>query len=264
MAKKYELERWTMGAIKQALSDKEYQGKKIVIPRFQRGQRWNENQETTFIDSLRKGYPVGTLMFYKTTIQKEDGKNQEVYTLVDGLQRGTAIYKYINNPMKYFQENEVPEEMLDDVFDSLGYQEGQKTVIYPRIRKMYCEFVKGLTSYDNVQTYKLAKSILNEFPIDKSDEHMDKLIDCLGKHFKTTIADYNEISSTEIPAIVYNGPEEDLPDIFTRINSKGTPLNQYEIFAASWPQSHTVKVRNSSIIEHGYKNTKITEGTSCL
>ena len=69
--------------------------KKIVVPMFQRGKQWDKNQEKIFIDSLIKGYPVGTMLFYETF---ED--NKRTYILVDGLQRGNSIKKCMTNPSK--------------------------------------------------------------------------------------------------------------------------------------------------------------------
>ena len=90
-------ELWTLKEIYQSLS-KGYNGdKKIVIPMFQRGKRWSSTQQESFIESLKKSYPIGTLLFYKTT--KND---QQIYTLIDGLQRGTAIKKYLSTPTHFF------------------------------------------------------------------------------------------------------------------------------------------------------------------
>lgn len=80
-----------------ALQDMHKDNKKIVVPIFQRGKRWNKNQEKTFIDFLIKGYPVGSMLFYETF---ED--NKKTYILIDGLQRGNSIKKYITNPTEFF------------------------------------------------------------------------------------------------------------------------------------------------------------------
>ena len=71
--------------------------KRIVVPMFQRGKRWKKTQEKKFIDSLIKGYPVGTMLFYETF---EEGKR--TYILVDGLQRGNSMKKYMTNPTEFF------------------------------------------------------------------------------------------------------------------------------------------------------------------
>lgn len=91
-------ELWTLKEIYESLS-KGYNGdKKIVIPMFQRGKRWSSKQQNLFIESLKKNYPIGTLLFYKTI-----KNNQQIYTLIDGLQRGTAIKKYLSNPTLFLE-----------------------------------------------------------------------------------------------------------------------------------------------------------------
>ncbi|QCX28484.1 hypothetical protein [Nocardioides jishulii] len=62
--------------------------------------------------------------------------------------------------------------------------------------------------------------------------------------------------------ITYAGDESNLPDIFERINQRGTKLNKYEVFAATWIDSDTqvnsekvrVEINNkySALIEKGF------------
>lgn len=241
---------WTLKEISDALQNRIHGDKKIVIPRFQRGQRWDPKQEESFIDSVRKGYPVGTLLFYKTLEQTQSGSLIEVYTLVDGLQRSTAIYKYMMAPMKYFGETEVSSGFTDDVFAVLGFSEDQKKNLVPIISKAYVTYIHGLSSYTNPQAYPLAKSLLRQVAVVNPEETMDKLVVCLSSHLEKLIEVHEEIAKSEIPAVVYLGDENDLPEIFNRINSKGTPLNAYEIYAASWPQNNKIEISNQRIIEY--------------
>ena len=83
-------ENWTVKEVSDALQNNHRDNKRIVVPMFQRGQRWNKKQQQTFIDSLIKEYPVGTLLFYE---KYENG--QWNYILVDGLQRGSCIRNYM-------------------------------------------------------------------------------------------------------------------------------------------------------------------------
>lgn len=59
-------ENWTLEDLASALQNMNKDNKIIAVPMFQRGQRWNMNQRKVFIDSLIKGYPVGTMLFYET------------------------------------------------------------------------------------------------------------------------------------------------------------------------------------------------------
>ena len=73
-------ENWTLEDLSSALRDMHKDNKRIVVPMFQRGKRWKKAQEQKFIDSLIKGYPVGTMLFYETY-----EANKKTYILVDGL-----------------------------------------------------------------------------------------------------------------------------------------------------------------------------------
>ena len=61
-----EPELWTLKDIYEALTAKSTNNKRIVIPMFQRSLRWTKDKERTFIDSLTKNYPIGSLLFYRT------------------------------------------------------------------------------------------------------------------------------------------------------------------------------------------------------
>ena len=98
-------ENWSLQDLSSALQDMHKDNKRIVVPMFQRGKRWKKTQEQKFIDSLIKGYPVGTMLFYETY---ED--NKRTYILVDGLQRGNSIKKYMTNPTEFFYDDSISDE----------------------------------------------------------------------------------------------------------------------------------------------------------
>ena len=245
-------ENWKMKDIVSALALMEHDGKKIVVPRFQRGKRWNEGQELTFIDSLQRGYPVGTLLFYRTN-EIIQGLAVEIYTLVDGLQRSTAISGYIKKPMKYYSSDSVSEKMLSEVYNILEFT-GQEIAIKSKIRSIFYNYVRELESLEGENSYNLAMKIALEIPsIKNTIEVVSELMRVLPAYMKECKIAYDIIANTEMPAVVYTGPEEDLPEIFKRINSKGTPLNAFEIYAASWPQSEKVNINNNEIVDYVLK-----------
>lgn len=215
--------------------------KRIVVPMFQRGKRWKKAQEEKFIDSLVKGYPVGTMLFYRTV----DG-DVETYILVDGLQRGNSIKKYMTNPSEFFYDDSISDEFCSSVLKILD-KDNEKN-LYDKIRTLIINFIKAQNKFKNLQYYEVAKQISDEFSDDGS---------CIGQ-FITVINDffeerqnlYDRIANTVIPVIVYTGDESNLSDIFDRINSQGTPLDPYEVYAAAWPGKKKFKISNKDIVEH--------------
>lgn len=120
----------------------------IVVPIFQRGKRWKIEQENIFIDSLKKGFPVGTMLFYNRV-----QNNQEVYTLVDGLQRGNTIKKYMTSPTKYFVVNAIPDDLSNKIYDILDLH-GSEKLIKSKIKELIAVAIRKFDRvgdiYDNV------------------------------------------------------------------------------------------------------------------
>lgn len=233
-------ENWSLQDLSSALQDMHKDNKKIVVPMFQRGKRWNKNQEKTFIDSLIKGYPVGTMLFYETF---ED--NKRTYILVDGLQRGNSIKKYMTNPTEFFYDDSISDEFCAEILKIVGQEDEE---FYSMIRFILTSFIKEQKTFKNLQYYSVAKLIAEEFKV--GYEPIEKLIDTIKNFFEERQDLYDRIASTVIPVIVYTGEESNLPDIFDRINSKGTPLDQYEVYAAAWPVNEKYAISNLDVIEH--------------
>lgn len=208
---------------------------KIVVPMFQRGKRWEEKKEEGFIDSLEKRYPIGSLLFYKYG---------NTYSLIDGLQRGNTIKKYLSNPSKYFSPDKVPSEITDFVFEKTGIKNAENT-IKDIINSIITNYIKE-TDIDNFEWSDLNSKIHEEFstfPI-SSIEFRD-LIKPFLNSYKNQV---DSLRKTKIPVVVYSGDESTLPEIFERINSKGVALTPYEIYAASWPKNK-FKIANNIIVD---------------
>lgn len=225
-------ENWTLQDLSTALQDMHKDNKRIVVPMFQRGKRWSKSQERAFIDSLVKGYPVGTMLFYETF---ED--NKRTYILVDGLQRGNSIKKFMNNPTEFFFDESISDEFCASI---LGLMNQTEEGYYSKIRTTLTAFIKEQKTFKNLQYYSVAKQLTDDFEV--GYESIGELIDIIKSFFEERQDLYDRISNTVIPVIVYTVDESNLPDIFDRINSKGTPLDQYEVYAAAWPvnQKHTI------------------------
>ncbi len=234
---------WTLRDIKDSL-EKEWNGKKkIVIPMFQRGKRWDKDKKETFIDSLRKRYPIGTLLFYKTV----DGQ-QETYTLIDGLQRGTCVREYLSTPSKFFKLTDIKKESLEKIYNLIVDGENKEEQI-EKINNIILNYVHGLKSFDDFEPIELVDALNVEFPKFSNYSEFNKI---LKDDIKDLKSNYSDLSSMRIPAIVYTGDENTLPEIFERINSKGVALTEYEIYAASWPRKE-FKITNDGIIEYVLK-----------
>lgn len=72
----------------------------IRIPSFQRGFVWEPEKVAFFIDSLYKGYPIGSLLFWRTNIRLENERQLGNYSLPEptkGYSQSNRMVCYCGN-----------------------------------------------------------------------------------------------------------------------------------------------------------------------
>ena len=107
-----EVKNWTIKQIAEALKDQQKGNVKIEIPKFQRNLVWAKEQKRDFIDSLKRGYPIGTLLFYEspeTDIRK--------YSLIDGLQRSSTIKEFVERPTDFFDKEDLDDDTINNLYN---------------------------------------------------------------------------------------------------------------------------------------------------
>ena len=213
------------------------------MPMFQRGIVWNSNQYRNFIDSLKQGYPIGTLLFYKTV-----RNDKEIYTLIDGLQRCNTIKRYVEDPNSLFSNEDIEDTILEKIFSIMGYQEGSKNTIISKLREAFIDFIQSNNDISDIQYYDFALSISKEFPIINEGERFSMVMKSITPFVKKYKETYQQMLLMEVPVIVYTGAEKNLPDIFDRINNGGTKLNKYQVYAASWSLENKITISNKEIV----------------
>ena len=67
-------------------------------PDFQRGHVWNEEQQIAYVEFLLKGGKSGRDFYFNWNKKTND------YVCVDGLQRTTALEKFVNGEIKVFNQ----------------------------------------------------------------------------------------------------------------------------------------------------------------
>ena len=236
---------WTVKEIFQALKNKKHHGKTIVVPMFQRGKRWNSEKEDAFIDSLKRGYPVGAMLFFETIRGEE-----MVYTLVDGLQRSNTIRKYMNTPTDFIAVSGISEESLDEICLILNLDPSEG--MYNRIRETINSSIRKVKDFSDVQAFQVTNDIVEKF---SDPEHMsmnksNEISALILPYINNLKVEYEKIVKVEIPVIVYRGDIKELPAIFDRINSKGVALSPYEVYAAAWPQGRDKYINDHEIIKY--------------
>lgn len=198
----------------------------IVVPTYQRGAVWNQKQKRELIDSMNKGYPFGSILLY-------EGNNKR--KIIDGLQRSTTIIQYVKNPADFFEEDNINDSELEKIVDEIGVNGARETIkdqVAAIIKKWVHENHGNMSQVQRMQFYKCAEVISEEFPtLREKKEIISSILQEMLKTFQDTC---EQISGIKIPALVYSGDEDLLPEIFERINSQGAKLTKQQIYAATW------------------------------
>lgn len=239
-------ESWSLQKIASALKEEKIDDIRIEVPKFQRNLVWTKEQKETFIDSVKRGFPIGTLLFFK----KESGT---VYSLIDGLQRSTTIRHFIENPTQYFRAEDADDVAIDNLYE-LFEATIQKTEFSDNIRTKIQQCLLEMDLFDLNLIFNLATKLIDEYAkLEKKQykEVMQSTIEQITPSITGFKKLYDDIAGTEIPIIIYSGSENNLPTIFERINNQGTTLGKYQIYAASWAvQNYQIEVENDEIIKH--------------
>lgn len=244
-----EPELWSLSSIKSNLDEENQAGKYFIqIPKFQRSYVWKDSQIKKLIDSIYKGFPIGSLLAYKTD-QTRNGK--PVIQLVDGLQRVTAISRYLDVPLKYAPIESFIEESFAGAISEVLHSdrsESSRLLVQSKMR-MWFDSVKVLEYGPEYNFAKLA-NFLAEGSSDKAQALISMSAnDGLGETLLgNVLKSVREITDYRVPVSIYSGPIENVPTIFERINSQGAQLTKYEIFAASWSGT-SAEVRNQDVVE---------------
>lgn len=208
----------------------------FLVPNYQRGIAWKKTQQEEFIDSLKKGWPFGTILLYK----RADGN----YEIIDGYQRCTTIYSFVQSPSKYFNESDIADNLPAKIIQITGYPETED--LKSKIKEHIENWMHNLSAEDikNIQYLKYAMDFVKDFPL--ADGKLEPIAEAVRDSFKQYKEMCDKISTMAIPAIIITGDDDALPEIFERINSRGTKLTKYQIYAATWTKKYKINPQKYS------------------
>jgi hypothetical protein len=197
----------------------------IGLPDIQRPFVWKNSKVRDLFDSMYKGYPVGYFLFWqnsltesKRVIGAEQKQKSARLVIVDGQQRLTSLYAVINN-IEVLRES-FEKEKIQIAFNPL---EERFEVADAAIKrdKAYIPDISIVWDKDN-SILEIIRDYLGDIQENR------ELSDTEKKEIETRILRLQKLlgfpfTVLELAADV---DEEAVSDVFVRINSKGTPLNQ--------------------------------------
>lgn len=248
MLKNYtETETWNVEDLVASLSENLIKKNKIEIPKFQRTLVWSKDQKKSFIDSIKKGHPIGAILLFKSS-SLSDGTT--VYSLIDGLQRSSTLNQYFKRPTFFFDKNNMDISCIGPILSFIKNKNG--ALIDDNIINEIVEWIKNLEGFEeskSFSSYIISSHMDNKLNLALSRTEIDDLYKLFVPVLKE-IKSQSDISKFNIPVLIYTGGRSNLPEIFERLNSKGTQLSKYQIYAASWTPYNTISITTREIIEN--------------
>lgn len=192
----------------------------IKIPQFQRRFVWKKEDAAKLLDSIVKGYPIGSFILWETKTRLRSVRNigaidlpdandgEFIFYVLDGQQRITSIYASMLGV-------QIDKEDYSQIYVDLKADTSQEIVILNVDGKAVTEYItisellRGKMT-DIVKKYGQDQDVLDRIDL-----------------YKTRFTTY------QFPTIKISDAELDVAtDIFTRINVGGKGLDTFEIMCA--------------------------------
>lgn len=241
----------------------------IKIPVFQRDFVWNAAMMIELFDSIRRGYPIGSLLLWRPEIEFKTKKFIGPFLIVksaknksyvlDGFQRITTLFSALANPKKtqYEDSNSLKDFAVyyDLRVKEFTFRRGRKNEFSPYLLPLYkavdtFEFLDFLRDLENV--------ILDRYETNQLIEN--------AKEINKILYDY------EIPFVEIRGGDiKSAVEIFSRINSTGTEISQdFMLSALSYNQETDFLLSDyitefiNSLSVYGFENLKRDTVLNCI
>lgn len=199
----------------------------IKIPKFQRDFVWSIDKTAKLLDSILKGYPIGTFILWQTDERINDIKNvgnlkipatpdgTKVQYVLDGQQRITSLYAaYLGARIQKVGEKKITD--YNDIVVNLDANPNENNDQLISAEPTGVKFI----SLNTVLNFSFSKA---KYLSDKFSEEELERIDSYSTAFKTYEFSTVVLRKEDIDSAI---------EVFTRINTGGQTLTLFEIMSA--------------------------------
>ena len=235
--------------------------KEMYLPEIQRGFVWKEKQVEKLFESIFVGYPIGTLLFWKTTKKdindnelvlydfikdfherdnKDNKKASEIasnydsyYIVLDGQQRLSSLYIGLQGSLAYklpylwwSSDSAFPQKKLFFNLDALGLVDDEEDNKIPLFKFFDVTKVPEDNLWFEVSKVLQFEKLSEIINYSNTNKLIDNQINNLTKFW--------EMINLENPPIIHyltiqDTDYDDVLNIFVRLNSSGTPLSKPDL-----------------------------------
>ncbi len=208
---------------------------KLGLPDLQRPFVWKDNKVRDLLDSMLKGFPIGYIMIWSAPEDYENvkqiGLNDKNYKrsedlVIDGQQRLTSLIaamygiKVVDKSFK--------ERRIRIVFNPLESKFEVWSNRYEKDPYWINDISKAFEADSNHQTAKFRKELIKKINDYRSANEEQPLTDDEETKIEENLNALLDLNDYSLPVlkIRQKADEEDVADIFKRVNSGGQNLNE--------------------------------------
>ena len=206
---------------------------KYDIPEFQRGFVWGPEKVKDLADSLWRKYPIGTLLLWDTSEYSSPrtakGVERERLWIVDGQQRTTALCLLFGKKPYWWQDVDEWNRLLSkcDVLVRISDTQPVEFALPNPVRRNEPGWV-SLRSIINATDEELSKMSL-ELLIKNGKQPTDT---AAFTEIHAKLKSLQEIKDRPVTVTEVDHDVEDVAEIFSRLNTKGTKVKDTDVAVA--------------------------------
>lgn len=208
---------------------------RIGLPDLQRPFVWKDNKVRELLDSMMKGYPIGYIMLWASPEEYENtgyiGKNDKIYKqpddlVIDGQQRLTALLAAMYGVT--IKDKDYKERKIRISFNPLTREFDVWTPAFERNPEWISEISSVFMADQEHNISKLRKAYIRTVNEGRVKNGESELTDDEEDIVEQNINDLLNLNIYSLPTLKINSKadEEDVADIFVRVNSGGQNLTE--------------------------------------
>lgn len=208
---------------------------KIGLPDLQRPFVWPDSKVRNLLDSMMKGYPIGYIMLWSSPEDYENtgqiGRNEKIYKqpddlVIDGQQRLTALLASMHGVE--IRDKNYSVRRIRIAFNPLNREFAVWTQAYERNPEWISAISSVFDADREHSTSKFRKAYIRQANEGRERNGKDPLTDEEEDVVEQNINDLLNLGIYTLPTLKINSKadEEDVAEIFVRVNSGGTKLTE--------------------------------------
>lgn len=208
---------------------------KIGLPDLQRPFVWPDSKVRDLLDSMLKGYPVGYIMLWSSPEEYENSKhigdNEKTYKepdelVIDGQQRLTALLAALYGTR--VRDKNYRDRTIKISFNPLTREFAVWTQAYERNTEWISSVSSVFEADRDHSVSKFRKSFIRQANEGRGKNGKPELTDEEEDLVEENLNDLLNLGIYTLPTLKINSKadEEDVAEIFVRVNSGGTKLTE--------------------------------------